>query len=255
MSSKTSVDPGDLRAAAHAEDAISDDMTGKNRKAISATKDAGASLKGWSLSQALLTVADTWEPSLDGMRRRAATGASNLRTCADGHEWNDAAASKDFEQTGAQTQSAPQTMSASAGPGGVGSEGHRPMPGADSLRDSFRPDSTIGGPGAVGSEGRHAMPGAGSLRDNLSGGPGGVGSEGHRPMPGADSLRDSLRQDSTIGGPGAVGSEGASPVQRPAFVDRENGTRPARDSGAHWTAEEMQNAKPMRTPTVDSPFG
>ncbi|MEU5212546.1 hypothetical protein [Streptomyces sp. NPDC020742] len=200
MSSKTSVDPGDLRAAAHAEDAISDDMTGKNRKAISATKDAGASLKGWSLSQALLTVADTWEPSLDGMRRRAATGASNLRTCADGHEWNDAAASKDFEQTGTQTQSAPQTMSASAGPGGVGSEGHRPMPGADSLRDS-------------------------------------------------------LRRDSTIGGPGAVGSEGASPVQRPAFVDRENGTRPARDSGAHWTAEEMQNAKPMRTPTVDSPFG
>lgn len=200
MSSKTSVDPGELRAAAHAEDSISEDMTDKNRKAISTTKDAGASLSGWSLSQALLTVADTWEPSLDGMRRRAAAGASNLRTCADGHEWNDAAASKNFEATGAQAQSAPQAMSA------------------------------FGGPGGVGSEGRNAMPGAASLRDSLSGGAG-------------------------PGGPGAVGSEGTSPVANPAFVDRGDASHSGRDVGAEWTTDEMQNAKPMQTPTGDSPFG
>ncbi|QIK04753.1 hypothetical protein G7Z12_00325 [Streptomyces sp. ID38640] len=200
MSSKTSVDPGELRAAAHAEDSISQDMTDKNRKAISTTKDAGALLRGWSLSEALLTVADTWGPALDGMRQRAATGASNLRICADGHEWNDAAASKDFEATGAQAQSAPQTMSA------------------------------FGGPGGVGSEGRYAMPGSGLLRD-------------------------SLQPDSTIGGPGAVGSEGTSPVANPAFVDRGDASHPGRDASAEWTTDEMQNAKPMRASTGDSPFG
>ncbi|WP_414503904.1 hypothetical protein [Streptomyces sp. NEAU-L66] len=230
MSSKTSVDPGELRAAAHAEDSISQDMTDKNRKAISTTKDAGALLRGWSLSEALLTVADTWGPALDGMRRRAATGASNLRICADGHEWNDAAASKDFETTGAQAQSAPQTMSAFGGPGGVGSEGRYAMPGSGLLRDSLQPDSTIGGPGAVGSEGRHAMPGAASLRDSISG-------------------------DAGAGGPGAVGSEGISPVANPAFVDRGDASHPGRDAGAEWTTDEMQNAKPMRASTGDSPFG
>lgn len=229
MSSKTSVDPGELRAAAHAEDSISQDMTDKNRKAISTTTDAGASLRGWSLSEALQTVADTWGPSLDGMRQRAATGASNLRICADGHEWNDAAASKDFE-TGVQTQSAPQTMSAFSGQGSVGSEGRHAMPGSGLLRDSLQPDSTIGGPGAVGSEGQHAMPGAASLRDSLSGGAG-------------------------PGGPGAVGSEGTSPVANPAFVDRGDASHPGRDAGAEWAADEMQSAKPMRASTGDSPFG
>ncbi|MEU6330871.1 hypothetical protein ABZ851_26895 [Streptomyces sp. NPDC047049] len=156
MSSTTSVDPGELRAAAHAEDSISDDMTDKNRKAISATKDAAASLRGWSLSQALQATADSWKPSLDGMRSRAETGAKNLRTCADGHDWNDSATSEDFEKSGAQTQSAPQTMSAPAGlggPGAVGSEGRHAMPGAEGLRDSLTADHGIGGPGAVGSEG------------------------------------------------------------------------------------------------------
>ncbi|MFI7098175.1 hypothetical protein ACIBK8_02250 [Streptomyces sp. NPDC050161] len=176
MSSKTSVDPGELRAAAHAEDAISDDMTDKNRKALSSTKDAAASLKGWSLAQALLATADSWQPSLNGMHKRAKTGATNLRTCAEGHDWNDTATSADFENTDGLTQSAPQTLAAPAGGG--------------------------------------------------------------------------------IGGPGAVGSEGTSPLPAPpAFLDRGNTTRPARDPGAQWTADDMRNAEPMPMPTADSPFG
>ncbi|WP_336052069.1 hypothetical protein [Streptomyces sp. CA2R101] len=234
MSSTTSVDPGELRAAAHAEDSISDDMTDRNRKAISATKDAAASLRGWSLSQALQATADSWKPSLDGMRSRAETGAANLRTCADGHDWNDSATSKDFEKSGAQTQSAPQTMSAPAGlggPGAVGSEGRYAMPGAGMLRDGLAPDSTVGGPGAVGSEGRHAMPGA-------------------------EGLRDSLTADHNIGGPGAVGSEGSAPIATPpAFLDRGDAPYPGRDPRAEWTAEEMRKARPMQTPTAPSPFG
>ncbi|GGX17493.1 hypothetical protein [Streptomyces noursei] len=114
MSSKTSVDPGELRAAAHAEDSISDDMRGRSDKAIGATKDAAAALKGWTLSQALEMTAATWKPSLDGMRSRASTAAANLRTCAAGHEWNDAAASQDFENADARTQSAPAVMPAVA---------------------------------------------------------------------------------------------------------------------------------------------
>lgn len=234
MSSKTSVKPEELRAAAHAEDSISDDMTDPNAKAISTAKDAAASLKGWSLSQALQTVADSWKPSLDGMRGRAKTGAGNLRTCAEGHEWNDDATSKDFEKTGPQTQSGLQSMSAPAGiggPGAVGSEGRQPMPGTERLRDGLTPPSTIGGPGAA-------------------------GSEGHSPMPGAERLRDSLTPDSGIGGPGAAGSEGTSPIAAPpAFTDRTNAPYPGRDPGAEWTAEEMRNAKPMQTPAADSPFG
>ncbi|MDT0460153.1 hypothetical protein RM550_31290 [Streptomyces sp. DSM 41527] len=231
MSAKTSVDPGELRAAAHAEDSIAQDMTDKNHKAISATKDAAASLKGWSLSQALEATADSWKPSLDGMRSRAETGASNLRTCADGHDWNDTAVSKDFEAAGAQTQFAPQTMAASAGfggPGAIGSEGRNAMPGAGTLRDSLTSDSAMGGPGAVGSEGRHAMPGAENLCDTLTAGP---------------------------GSPGSVGSEGVTPTTRPPFVDRESAPYPGPDPRAEWTADRMQNAEPMQTPTVDSPFG
>ncbi|MFD8324934.1 MULTISPECIES: hypothetical protein [Streptomyces] len=230
MSAKTSVDPGELRAAAHAEDSIAQDMTDENRKTISATKDAAASLKGWSLSQALEATAGSWKPSLDGMRSRAETGASNLRTCADGHDWNDTAASKDFEAANTKAQSAPQTMSASAGAG----------------------DS-----GAVGSEGRHAMPEAGMLRDSLTrdsiGGPGAVGSEGRNAMPGTANLRDSLTTEP--GAPGTVGSEGASPTPRRPFVDRENTPQPGRGPRADWTADRMQNAEPMQTPTTDSPFG
>ncbi|WP_399086613.1 hypothetical protein ACGH2B_08700 [Streptomyces sp. BBFR2] len=228
--SKISVDPGELRAAAHAEDSISEDMKEKNNKAISTAKDAGASLKGWSLSQALLTLANTWEPALDGMRRRATAGAANLRTCADGHEWNDATVSKDFEATDARAESAPQTMTAFGGPGGVGSEGRHATPGAESLRAGLQPDSAIGGPGAVGSEGRSAMPGAASLRDGLS-----------------DPLDP--------GTPGTVGSEGTSPVTNPAFTGREDAPYTGPDPRAEWTIDEMQNARPTQEPAGDSPFG
>ncbi|MET9291310.1 hypothetical protein [Streptomyces sp. NPDC003077] len=260
MSGKTAVDPAELRASAQAEDAIADDMKEPNDKAVSTSKDAAQALTGWAAGKALQQLADSWKPSLDGMHARAKAGANNLRATASGHEWNEEDTYRDFEKKGAetQTQSALRTMSAPAGgpgaiggPGAAGSEGTHPMPNA------IRPPglSDIGGPGAAGSEGTHPMPGADHLRpDNGTiGGPGAAGSEGTHPMPNANrppGLSD-------IGGPGAAGSEGTHPMPGADHLRPGNGgpayTGP--DPGAKWTPEDMANAKPMATPTGNSPFG
>ncbi|MFH8345139.1 hypothetical protein [Streptomyces sp. NPDC018045] len=261
MSGKTAVDPAELRASAQAEDAIADDMKAPNNKALSTSKDAARSLQGWSIGTALQQVADSWKPSLDGMRARAKSGANNLRASASGHEWNEQDTYRDFEKTGdqAQTQSGLQSMSAPAsgpgvigGPGAAGSEGTHPMPGGNGLPG---PGGVIGGPGAAGSEGSSPMQGASRPPGpgGVIGGPGAAGSEGHHPMPGASRLPG---PGDAIGGPGAAGSEGTHPMpgaSRPPGPGGPAYTGP--DPGAKWTPEDMANAKPMSAPADGSPFG
>jgi len=97
MGEKLTVDPSDLRASAHAQDTIADAIKEPDQKAISDTKDAAASLKGWDLAAGLLEIADSWKPALDGLHARLKMGASNLRHTASSHDWNDQLVRQDFE--------------------------------------------------------------------------------------------------------------------------------------------------------------
>lgn len=104
MSKETHVDPAELRAAAHAADAIADDMEGPATKAVKEAGAAGSSLNGWTFGSALAEVSISWKPALAGLHARTKAGAANLRSSADGHEWNDERTSKDFENPGAGTR-------------------------------------------------------------------------------------------------------------------------------------------------------
>ncbi|MFF3341418.1 hypothetical protein [Streptomyces flavidovirens] len=97
MSSEPKVDPAELRASAHAEDGTAQDMKGPSDTAVRESATAAGSLAGWQVSAALQTIADSWKPALAGLDQRMRTGATNLRSSANGHEWNDRATAKDFE--------------------------------------------------------------------------------------------------------------------------------------------------------------
>ncbi|MEV0094337.1 type VII secretion target [Streptomyces sp. NPDC050738] len=97
MSEETHVDPAELRASAGAADAIADDMRGPADGAVKEAGAAGSSLAGWSFGPALTNVSTSWKPALDGLHARTKAGAANLRSSADGHEWNDQRTGQDFE--------------------------------------------------------------------------------------------------------------------------------------------------------------
>ncbi|MYW69538.1 hypothetical protein GTY65_36550 [Streptomyces sp. SID8379] len=101
MSKETHVDPVELRASAKAADAIAEDLKGPADKAVKEADTAGSSLSGWSFGSALTSIATSWKPALDGLHARTKAGAANLRSSADGHEWNDERTGKDFENLGA----------------------------------------------------------------------------------------------------------------------------------------------------------
>ncbi|MFI5757336.1 hypothetical protein [Streptomyces sp. NPDC051569] len=108
MSGQTEADPAELRASAHAEEGIAQAMKGPSDKAVTESGAAAGALEGWSVGPSLRTLADSWKPALNGLRERMRTGADNLRTSADGHEWNEQATAKDFEGLeGTGTLSAP----------------------------------------------------------------------------------------------------------------------------------------------------
>jgi hypothetical protein len=97
MSGNLKVSPAELRASAHAADAIAQDMKAPNDKAVAETASAADSMTGWTLGAALREISDSWKPALQGLHDRTAAGAANLRKSADGHEWNEDLVSQDFE--------------------------------------------------------------------------------------------------------------------------------------------------------------
>ncbi|MER5947731.1 type VII secretion target [Streptomyces sp. NPDC001904] len=125
MSDETQVDPAELRASAKAADAIADDLKGPASKAVKEADTAGGSFSGWSFGSALQEISTSWKPALDGLEARARAGAANLRSSADGHEWNDERTGKDFENLGAQgatTQATPGEMPAALRRPGEGND-------------------------------------------------------------------------------------------------------------------------------------
>ena len=126
MSQRTDVDPAELRASAGACDDIARTMKGPADKAVKEAGAAGGSLNGWSMGPALTEIANSWKPALDGLHTRIQAGGDNLRSSADGHEWNDELVSQDFEKTGTatSTQAAPGEMPAVLRPSGSHPVGH-----------------------------------------------------------------------------------------------------------------------------------
>ncbi|MFE6619530.1 WXG100 family type VII secretion target [Streptomyces sp. NPDC057740] len=120
MPQSTKVDPSELRASAGACDGIAHTMKGPADKAVREAGTAGSSLTGWSMGPALTEIADSWKPALDGLHARIQAGGDNLRSSADGHEWNDQRVSQDFEKTGTgtATQATPGEMPAVLRPSG-----------------------------------------------------------------------------------------------------------------------------------------
>ncbi|WNB98147.1 type VII secretion target [Streptomyces sp. CGMCC 4.7035] len=120
MSQRTDVDPAELRASAGACDDIARTMKDPADKAVKEAETAGGSLTGWSIGPALTEIATSWKPALDGLHARVQAGGDNLRSSADGHEWNDERVSQDFEKTGTDsaTQATPGVMPAVLRPRG-----------------------------------------------------------------------------------------------------------------------------------------
>jgi hypothetical protein len=118
VSQSTNVDPAELRASAGACDGIAGSMKGPADKAVKEAGAAGGSLTGWSMGPALTEIATSWKPALDGLHARIQAGGDNLRSSANGHEWNDQRVSQDFEKTGTDTatQATPGEMPAALRP-------------------------------------------------------------------------------------------------------------------------------------------
>lgn len=96
--SDLNVDGHELRASGHMADRVnSDDLHEKMTGAVSKTSNAADELSGWSVSEELANVAETWEKGLDGLRKRLDAEGDALRGCAKGHEWNDDLTGRDFE--------------------------------------------------------------------------------------------------------------------------------------------------------------
>ncbi|MBT2413096.1 hypothetical protein J7I94_21460 [Streptomyces sp. ISL-12] len=106
--------PAELRASGGACDSIARDLKSPADKAVKEAGTAGGSLTGWSVGAALTEIANSWKPALDGLHARIQAGGDNLRSSADGHEWNDERTSRDFEGTGGDTsvQATPGVMPA-----------------------------------------------------------------------------------------------------------------------------------------------
>ncbi|MGW2333397.1 hypothetical protein ACWCXS_05525 [Streptomyces sp. NPDC001685] len=112
MSRTTDVDPAELRASAGVCDGIARTLKEPADKAVKESRTAAASLTGWSLGPALTEIATSWKPALDGLHARIEAGRDNLRSSADGHDWNDQRTSQDFEKTDTTTQATPGVMPA-----------------------------------------------------------------------------------------------------------------------------------------------
>ncbi|MFK0290884.1 hypothetical protein ACIQU6_10460 [Streptomyces sp. NPDC090442] len=89
-----SVTPEELRAAAGAADAISQDLQKPVAMAKRDIEAAGTALKTWPIGPDMERVAHDWGMALDELSKRIGGGApksaaSRLRRTADGHEYNE----------------------------------------------------------------------------------------------------------------------------------------------------------------------
>ncbi|MFJ9618881.1 hypothetical protein [Streptomyces noursei] len=96
-----SVAPEELRAAAGAADAISQDLHGPIATAKRDIEAAGTALKTWHIGPDMERVAHDWGMALDELSKRIGGGdpksaASRLRRTADGHEYNEDLTAQSF---------------------------------------------------------------------------------------------------------------------------------------------------------------
>lgn len=97
-----SVTPDELRAAADAADAISQDLQAPVATAKRDIEAAGTALKSWHIGPDMERVAHDWGMALDELCRRIGGGnpksaASRLRRTADGHEFNEDVTAQSFQ--------------------------------------------------------------------------------------------------------------------------------------------------------------
>ncbi|MFM9368252.1 hypothetical protein [Streptomyces sp. Da 82-17] len=147
MSKGPRVDSAVLRSSAHDCDGIADEMKKPSATATEESSTAASSLAGWSVGQALQTIATSWEPALEGLRRRTQAGAENLRASADGHDWNEKRIEQDFEKAGADM--APQAAYGELPPSMRNlrpppSNGHAPGPPTKSAEEMTDPRQSYG---------------------------------------------------------------------------------------------------------------
>ncbi|MFE7660368.1 hypothetical protein [Streptomyces celluloflavus] len=97
-----SVSPEELRAAAGAADAISQDLQAPIATAKRDIEAAGTALKSWHIGPDMERVSRDWGTALDELSKRIGGGdpksaASRLRRTADGHEFNEEATVQSFQ--------------------------------------------------------------------------------------------------------------------------------------------------------------
>ncbi|GAA2673947.1 hypothetical protein [Streptomyces lunalinharesii] len=97
-----SVTPEELRAAASAADAISQDLQQPVATARRDIEAAGTALKSWPIGPDMERVAHDWGMALDELSKRIGGGdpksaASRLRRTADGHEYNEELTAQSFQ--------------------------------------------------------------------------------------------------------------------------------------------------------------
>lgn len=97
-----SVTPEELRAAASAADAISQDLQSPIATAKRDIEAAGTAMKSWHIGPDMERVAHDWGMALDELSKRIGGGgpksaASRLRRTADGHEYNEDVTAQSFQ--------------------------------------------------------------------------------------------------------------------------------------------------------------
>ncbi|GAU70941.1 hypothetical protein SSP35_24_00460 [Streptomyces sp. NBRC 110611] len=96
-----SVSPEELRAAAGAADAISQDLQEAIATARRDIEAAGTAMKSWLIGPDMERVANDWGTALDELSKQIGgadpeSAASRLRRTADGHEYNEDLTAQSF---------------------------------------------------------------------------------------------------------------------------------------------------------------
>lgn len=97
-----SVTPEELRAAAGAADAVSQDLQAPIAAAKRDIEAAGTAMKTWHIGPEMERVAHDWGTALDKLSKRIGGGdpdsaASRLRRTADGHQFNEDLTAQSFQ--------------------------------------------------------------------------------------------------------------------------------------------------------------
>ena len=85
------VDPAALAGAAQRSTELATALRPVAESALAAGRAAGSALAGWSVSDALAALAESWRPALDSLAQGLDSNAAGLRTGAAGHTANERA--------------------------------------------------------------------------------------------------------------------------------------------------------------------